>query len=128
MHLPVPLIATVLLTSAHAAAAPAPASEVERNKAVIRRFVDECLNAPATAAAVLDEIVAPDMENVAAGKKGAPALKALVAALQREAPDQRYVIDALVAEGDMVVMRVTRTGTSQLTQFRRYPIAPGQAF
>jgi predicted ester cyclase len=93
----------------------------------VRRFVD-CLNDATIAPKVLDEIVSPEMNNHASGKKGADALKAIVAGLQKEAPDQKYVIDAIVAEGDLVVIRTTRTGSTQLDKFRGYAIKPGGKF
>jgi steroid delta-isomerase-like uncharacterized protein len=88
-------------------------SETERNKAVIRRFVEEVQNNKNWA--VYDELNDPDFVNLSA-PPGAPAdreggkvyLKAFVEAY----PDVRYTIDDMIAEGDRVVTKKTFTGTN----------------
>jgi steroid delta-isomerase-like uncharacterized protein len=91
-----------------------PSSEIERNKAVIRRFVEEVQNNQDWAA--YDELNDPDFVNHSA-PPGAPAdreggkyfLQALAAAY----PDAVFTIDDMFAEGDAVITRKTFTGTNQ---------------
>ena len=89
-------------------------SETKRNKAVIRRFVEEVQNRQNWAA--YDELNDPDFVNLSA-PPGAPAdreggkffLQALAAAY----PDAVVRIDDMFAEGDAVITRKTFTGTNQ---------------
>ena len=90
-----------------------PGSETKRNKAVIRRFVEEVQNKQDWAA--YDELNDPDFVNLSA-PPGAPAdreggkffLQALAAAY----PDAVFTIDDMFAEGDAVITRKTFSGTN----------------
>jgi steroid delta-isomerase-like uncharacterized protein len=88
-------------------------SETERNKAVIRRFVEEVQNNKNWA--VYDELNDPDFVNLSA-PPGAPADreggKVYLKAFTEAYPDVHYTIDDMIAEGDRVVTKKTFTGTN----------------
>ena len=72
----------------------------EQNKDVVRRLVDEVLNAGRLD--VVDELYAPDL---------APDVKRWIAPFRVSFPDMRMEIIDLIAEGDKVVGRFTCSGT-----------------
>jgi len=81
---------------------------LERNKTIVRRFVEEVWNQ--SNLDVADELVHPDFEN--GEGKGPEAIKENVRALRLIAfPDLRFEIEHLIAEGDYVVAHMTATGT-----------------
>jgi ketosteroid isomerase-like protein len=75
-------------------------SVLERNKAVVRRLVDEVLNGGRLE--VLDELYAPTLGSEA---------KAWIAPFQASFPDVHMEVIELIAEGDTVVGRFTCSGT-----------------
>lgn len=81
-------------------------SETERNKAIIRRFVEEVQNNKNFV--VYDELNDPDFVNLSA-PPGVPADreggKLYLQALAEAYPDARYTIDDMIAEGDRVVTK-----------------------
>jgi steroid delta-isomerase-like uncharacterized protein len=83
------------------------------NKAVVRRFWEECVNQQHLAA--LERLVAPDFVHHgaadAAQARGPEGVRRWAARLQAALPDLQVTIEDLIAEGDMVVVRSTRTGT-----------------
>ena len=84
----------------------------EENKAVIRRLFDEVYNAQNLE--VLDELVADDVINhsaTAEHKHGIEGFRHVMEWGAALAPDGCYVIDDIIAEGDMVACRVTVSGT-----------------
>jgi steroid delta-isomerase-like uncharacterized protein len=87
-------------------------SEIERNKAVIRRFVDEVQNK--NDFAVYDEVNDPEFVNLSA-PPGAPADreggKMYLSAFAQAYPDSHFTIDDMIAEGDRVATKKTFTGT-----------------
>src|SRR5215212_8197196 len=87
-------------------------SETERNKAVVRRFVEEVQNQKDWA--VFDELNARDFVNLSA-PPGMPADleggKAFLSAFVNAFPDSHLTIDDMIAEGDRVVTKKTMTGT-----------------
>ncbi len=72
----------------------------ERNKAVVRRLVDEVLNGGRLEA--IDELYAPALS---------PAAKRWIAPFRASFPDTRMEVIDLVAEGETVVGRFTCSGT-----------------
>jgi len=72
----------------------------ERNKAVVRRLVDEVLNGRQLDA--VDELFAPEL---------ASAAREWIAPFQISFPDMRMEIVEMIAEGDQVVGRFTCSGT-----------------
>jgi steroid delta-isomerase-like uncharacterized protein len=88
-------------------------SKAERNKAVIRRFVEEVQNNKNFV--VYDELNDPDFVNLSA-PPGVPADreggKLYLQAFAEAYPDARYTIDDMIAEGDRVVTKKTLTGTN----------------
>lgn len=74
--------------------------ELERNKAVVRRLIDEVMNGGNLDA--IDELYAPPMA------KGA---KKWIAPFRASFPDVRMEIVELIAEGDKVVGRFTCSAT-----------------
>jgi len=85
---------------------------LDEKKQVIRRFVDEVLNAGNLD--VLDELVAEDFveqlpfPGQGPGREG---LRYAVGIFHQAFPDLHWTIDEQVAEGDTVVSRFTMTGT-----------------
>jgi predicted ester cyclase len=87
-------------------------SDIERNKAVIRRFVEEVQNKKDFA--VYDELIDPEFVNLSpppgipADREGAMKdLRAIATGL----PDSQFTIDDMIAEGDRVATKKTWTGT-----------------
>ena len=72
----------------------------ERNKAVVRRLVDEVMNAGRLE--VVDELYSPDL--AAAARDG-------IAPFRASFPDVRMEVVELIAEGDKVVGRFACSGT-----------------
>ena len=89
------------------------APETERNKAVIRRFVDAVQNHQDWAA--YDELNDPSFVNLSA-PPGVPADreggKVYLQALASAYPDASVTIDDMIAEGDQVVTKKTFSGTN----------------
>ena len=85
----------------------------DANKALVSRFYDEIWNNGNFAAAddlVADDYVRHDLRPGDA-PPGPAGQKAVAAGFRAAFPDVRLVVDALVAEGDLVVARWTITGT-----------------
>ncbi len=87
-------------------------SETERNKQVIRRFVEEVQNKKDWD--VYDELNDPEFVNLSAPpgippdrEGGKISLGGFLAAF----PDAQFTIDDMIAEGDQVVTKKTFTGT-----------------
>ena len=88
-------------------------SDLEQNKAVIRRFVEEVQNN--NDFAVYDELNAPDFVNLSAVPGVAPDReggKAYLQAFAAAYPDAHFTIDDMIAERDRVVTKKTFTGTN----------------
>ena len=87
-------------------------SEVERNKAVVRRFIEEVQNEKNMD--VFDELNAPDFVNLSA-PPGMPTDreggKMFLGGFLSAFPDSQFTIDEMIAEGDRVVTKKTFTGT-----------------
>jgi steroid delta-isomerase-like uncharacterized protein len=90
-----------------------PSSDTERNKAVIRRFVEMVQNKQDWTA--YDELNDPAFVNLSA-PPGAPADreggKLFLQALAAAYPDAVFTIDDMFAEGDAVITRKTFAGTN----------------
>jgi steroid delta-isomerase-like uncharacterized protein len=88
------------------------ADEAERNKAVVRRFIEEVQNQKDWNA--YDELNAEDFVNLSA-PPGVPTDreggKMFLGAFLNAFPDSRVTIDDMIAEGDRVVTKKTFTGT-----------------
>ena len=87
-------------------------SETERNKAVVRRFIEEVQNKKNMD--VFDELNAPDFVNLSASP-GMPSDreggKMFLGGFLSAFPDSRVTIDDMIAEGDRVATKKTFTGT-----------------
>jgi steroid delta-isomerase-like uncharacterized protein len=87
-------------------------AEAERNKAVVRRFIEEVQNRKDWAA--YDELNAPDFVNLSA-PPGVPTDreggKMFLTAFANAFPDTQIAVDDMIAEGDRVVTKKTMTGT-----------------
>ncbi len=87
-------------------------SETERNKAVVRRFIEEVQNKKDMD--VFDELNAPDFVNLSA-PPGMPTDreggKMFLGGFLSAFPDSRVTIDDMIAEGDRVATKKTFTGT-----------------
>ena len=85
---------------------------IEENKVVVQRFAEEVLQKHNLS--VIDDIISeeyvwhgPDGQEV----KGPEGFKQLATISLTGFSDGRFTIDAMVAEGDIVAVRYTRTGT-----------------
>jgi steroid delta-isomerase-like uncharacterized protein len=91
---------------------PGAQSETERNKAVVRRFIDEVQNKKNMD--VFDELNADDFVNLSA-PPGMPADKAggkmYLGGFLSAFPDSQVTVDDMIAEGDRVATKKTFTGT-----------------
>ncbi len=87
-------------------------SEPERNKAVVRRFIEEVQNQKDWS--VFDELNASDFVNLSA-PPGVPndreGGKMFLSAFVNAFPDSHLTIDEMIAEGDLVATKKTMTGT-----------------
>jgi predicted ester cyclase len=87
-------------------------SETERNKTVVRRFIDEVQNAKNMD--VFDELNAEDFVNLSAppgmpnNREGG---KVYLGGFLSAFPDSQVTIDDMIAEGDRVATKKTFTGT-----------------
>jgi predicted SnoaL-like aldol condensation-catalyzing enzyme len=93
--------------------------ESERNKAVVRRFMDEVSDGGDLS--VLDEVCAADVINHAARpdlRDGIEAFKKLIGFVHGSQADRRWTEQHYVAEGDLVVVYGVREGTWQAPAFR----------
>jgi steroid delta-isomerase-like uncharacterized protein len=88
-------------------------TEIERNKAVIRRFVEEVQNGQDFDA--YDELNDPDFVNLSS-PPGVPADRAggkvFLQAFAQAYPDATFTIEQMIAEGDQVVTKKTMSGTN----------------
>lgn len=85
---------------------------METNKALVRRYLEVMINSGDTSIAA--ELFAPDYVNHTAGSgigTGREGLARSIDTLKTAFPDWHVTIDALVAEGEMVVDRFTITAT-----------------
>jgi steroid delta-isomerase-like uncharacterized protein len=110
------LVATTLLGAGHPeqeSAAHDGAMTTELNKAIARRWSDELWSEGKLA--VADEIVAPGYVRHDPGDpfpaRGPEDVKRIVAMVRKTLPDFEIEVEAMVAEGDVVVSRYTVTGT-----------------
>ncbi len=86
----------------------------EENKAVVRRYIEEGWNQHNPDA--IDEIVAPDYFNHAAvpeHQRGIAGAKHILNWLMAAFPDTRFDIEDIIADGDMVAIRGTASGTHE---------------
>jgi steroid delta-isomerase-like uncharacterized protein len=87
-------------------------TEADRNKEVVRRFVEEVQNNRDWAA--YDELNAPDFVNLSA-PPGVPSDreggKMFLGSFMAAFPDAHWTIDDMIAEGDRVATKKTFTGT-----------------
>lgn len=85
----------------------------EQNKELCKRFFEEVWNKGNTEA--VDEFVADDMKtnnpDVSYHRDGPEGVKSLVKALRGAMPDLHYTIHEIIAEGDLVAVRLTSTGS-----------------
>jgi predicted ester cyclase len=86
--------------------------DTEANKAVWRRIVDELINGKQLELAdelfTHDHELRPEVTGVARGPGG---MRDAFAGLHAEFPDVEVAIEAMVAEGDLVAVRLTFGGT-----------------
>ena len=84
---------------------------VEDNKAAVRRFYQEVINGRNPDA--LDELLVPDGVDHTFGSQSTEQAKQFFAMVYRAFPDLHVEVHDVVAEGDLVAVRSTYTGTHQ---------------
>ena len=84
---------------------------IEENKETARRYMEEAFNKGNLT--VVPEIVAPEyVHHTNFGEmKGVDGLKEAVTIMRKAFPDLNYVIDSMVAEGNMVAFTLRAQGT-----------------
>lgn len=100
---------------------------MEKNKAVVKRYIDEVVNGRNLS--VAEELIAPGWVDHFAGENQKPGLEGFKQAFLgfREAfPDVGFALEDIIAEGDKVVYRGTASGTHNGT-FLGIP-ATGRSF
>jgi steroid delta-isomerase-like uncharacterized protein len=89
-------------------------ADIEENKVVVRRVVDEMWNRADPAA--VEELIAPDMVEhgaFGAGAGGREDARATVSRFREAFPDLVLEAEDLIAEGDRVVLHWTGRGTHE---------------
>ena len=97
---------------------------IEANKELVRRYYDDWNEGRILE--TLDRYVAPDVVNRSATPEKGRGLANLRRTLERALaamPDQRLTPEQIVAEGDLVVVRGTRTAHWRPADFRGVPLA-----
>ena len=81
------------------------------NKAVVERLVRDIVNGGQID--LLDEVLADDFvaHGVGSGPVGPDGMRGLIAAWRTAFPDWQDHIDEIVADGDLVVLKITAQGT-----------------
>ncbi len=80
----------------------------EENKALVRRFIEAYNNRNLE---IFDDLVAPDYIDQTHQQRGLDNFKELFTLAFKAFPDWHEHIEEMIAEGDMVWVRVTATGT-----------------
>jgi steroid delta-isomerase-like uncharacterized protein len=95
-------------------------SDVDANKQVVHRFVQEVLAQGSKSA--VDELVAKDFRSHSwpSTGDGRADLKAAIDRIAKGLADSKFVIEDTIAEGDRVAVRVTSSAT-QVGEFMRIP-------
>ena len=84
---------------------------LEQNKAVVRRFIDEIFTAGSAAA--VDELIAPDavFHTYPFGDDPRAGMRAAIERVRGGLSDGSFIVHAVVAEGDLVSVRLTSAAT-----------------
>ena len=90
-------------------AAGCPTTTEKENAAIARRWHEDAINHHDLT--VLDEILAPDAAHDSATFSTNPGPRAVIGALLTGFPDVQHTVEAVITEGDLVVVRYTATGT-----------------
>jgi predicted ester cyclase len=86
-----------------------PATTEDENEAIARRWHEDVINNHDLT--VLDEILAPDADHDSATFTDNPGPRAVLGALLAGFPDVQHTVEAVITEGDLVVIRYRATGT-----------------
>jgi steroid delta-isomerase-like uncharacterized protein len=92
-------------------AATAPATDLERNKAVVRRFIDEIFlggNFDSVDELLTEDFLPHTWGSMQPGRDG---LKEAIQRVQAGISDERMQIHDIIAEGDRVAVRLTSSAT-----------------
>jgi predicted ester cyclase len=87
---------------------------VEKNKALVRRWFEECNKGKAASLAAVDKMFASDcIIHSSSGRdyRGAEEYKKYASDFPDAFPDYHQSIDDIFAEGDKVAVRITKSGT-----------------
>lgn len=111
------IILSVVLVARASMVASAPASELQENKNIVNRYYKEVWNQGNLAA--LDTLLGDQfvdeqacaIEELAAGQESRAGLKQLIAGIRDSFTNMNATIDDMVAEGNLVTVRSTFTGT-----------------
>jgi predicted ester cyclase len=88
----------------------------EQNKAAMRRILEEVINGQQLDVADVlfaeEHVLHPETTDIGVGSEG---MKGAFAGLHAQFPDVRVTIESIVAEADMVAVRLTYRGTDATT-------------
>jgi predicted ester cyclase len=98
-------------TPAASPAAGCPTTTEEENAAIARRWHEDVINTHDLA--VLDEILAPDAAQDSATFADNPGPREVLGALFTGFPDVQQTVEAVITDGELVVVRYTATGTHE---------------
>ena len=88
---------------------------LDRNKSVVRRFIDEFVGGGD--ASVADELIAPDYvrhdPSAPDGRQDRDAFVAMLSEMRTAFPDIRVDLVEIIAEGDFVAFRAVQRGTHE---------------
>src|SRR5215213_2462979 len=104
-------------TPAASSAANCPATTEDENETIARRWHEEVINTHDLA--LLDAILAPDAALDSATFSDNPGPRVVLDALLTGFPDVQHTVEAVITEGDLVVIRYRATGT-QTGEFQGY--------
>jgi steroid delta-isomerase-like uncharacterized protein len=100
---------------------------LEQNKDIVRRFIRAIV---AGDLSVIDELCSPECVNHSAvpeARIGTAGLKRVITGSRAAMPDQRWVNEMVIAEGDLVVIHGIREATWQAESFRGVTTPKGKA-
>jgi predicted ester cyclase len=100
------------------------AMSLEENKSLVRRFNKEAFDDGDLSAT--ERYLAPDFLNHVSGKRGIEDMQRIIRYVRAAFPDGRLEIDQEIAEGDLVALVVTSSGThtGEVLHMPGGPIAP----
>ena len=100
------------------------------NKATVQHIYEQLFNQGNLA--VADEVIAPDFINHSvppgSSNRGPESMRQLITILSTAFPDMHYTVEELVAEGDIVAVRLIMSGTHRVPVLYKACLQPVDQF